>query len=146
MDERRRNGGHDCIPTAMEQTHSFGYPMSQRENAGFNWPALAVFAVDPDGRVPETSGTVSFVRAGRPIVTFVPSGIIPVDETPLRGPFPPFPSLAAGLNHAEGANVKACSDSGLPRTCSKRPARNSGEPEALWKSRALGVAQGDAEL
>lgn len=36
--------------------------------------------------------------------------------------------------------MNACSDSGLPRVCSARPARNSPVPDAERQSRALGVA------
>lgn len=40
-----------------------------------------------------------------------------------------------------GSNVNTCSLSGLPRVCSARCARNSGEPLAECQSLALGVAQ-----
>lgn len=40
-----------------------------------------------------------------------------------------------------GSSVNACSLSGLPRVCSARCAKNSGEPEALCQSRVAGVAQ-----
>lgn len=40
-----------------------------------------------------------------------------------------------------GTSVNACSLSGLPRECSRRPAKNSGDPDALIQSRAAGVAQ-----
>jgi hypothetical protein len=37
--------------------------------------------------------------ADKSIVTFAPSGILPVIETPLRNPLPPFPSLLVGVGH-----------------------------------------------
>ncbi len=40
-----------------------------------------------------------------------------------------------------GSNVNACSLNGLPRVCSARCARNSGEPLAECQSLAFGVAQ-----
>lgn len=47
----------------------------------------------------------------------------------------------AALDPLDGApRVNACSDSGLLRVCSARPARNSSVPDAECQSRALGVA------
>jgi hypothetical protein len=41
----------------------------------------------------------SLTEADRSIVTFEPSGIRPVIDTPGRKPLPPLPSLAAGVGH-----------------------------------------------
>ncbi len=90
--------------------------MSQRECAGFNWPPLGIPAQEPVSISPETvsragcgtSLNASLTVAERSIVTFDPSGMRPVIETPGRKPFPPDPSLAAVVGH--GAPVEPVSD------------------------------------
>lgn len=47
--------------------------------------------------------SASFVIAERPICAFDPSGIAPVIVAPSRGPFPPIPSEAAGVNQGAGS-------------------------------------------
>lgn len=79
--------------------------MSQRECAGFNWPPLSIPAAEPVSSSPVavsrtgpgTSEKASFTDADKSIVTFDPSGMRPVIETPGRKPLPPDPSLAAGV-------------------------------------------------
>jgi hypothetical protein len=57
--------------------------------------------------------SASFVEADRSIVTFDPSGILPVIDTPGRKPFPPDPSDAAGVGQPA---ISACAGSaGLPQ-------------------------------
>jgi hypothetical protein len=48
--------------------------------------------------------------AGNPIVTFDPSGILPVIDTPVRGPLPPLPSDAPGLGHPDGTKEGSLPD------------------------------------
>jgi hypothetical protein len=45
----------DSVTIAAQSSHAGGYPMSQRECAGFNWPPLAVAAGEPLGVGPEVS-------------------------------------------------------------------------------------------
>ena len=47
FDERRCDLRHNCIAVAPQESHSTGYPMSQRECAGFNWPGFTVSAGEP---------------------------------------------------------------------------------------------------
>jgi hypothetical protein len=110
--------------------------MSQRECAGFNWPALAVSAVDPVAGVPEASDVDCASVSPNPLFPCFAAATARrcshVESVRL-------PALASGVGQL--ANVNACSESGLPRVCSARPARNSGEPEALCQSLVAGVAQ-----
>ena len=79
--------------------------MSQRECAGFNWPPLSIPAQEPVSISPEAvsragvcnSWNASFADALKSIVTFDPSGIRPVIDTPGLKPFPPSPSLLVGV-------------------------------------------------
>ncbi len=57
FDERRGDLRHDCIAVAPQESHTAGYPMSQRECAGFNWPVLLIGAVDPVSVSPPTTAT-----------------------------------------------------------------------------------------
>jgi len=80
----------------------------------------------------------NFVSAGRPIVTFDPSGIIPVGETPILGPLPPFPSLAAGLSHP----VQSVAD--MRRTDARRRKRDT--PEGVTQGFHVSVYKVDPSI
>jgi hypothetical protein len=103
-----------------------GRPINQALKAGFNTPYLVVAAVDETVGVPEARASSAFnsrpcwnsrerlfscavglahpaswyfVKADRSMWALLPSGILPVAETPFRTPLPPLPSLAPGLTH-----------------------------------------------
>src|SRR5690606_31333446 len=65
-------------------SHPAGYPISQRENAGFNWPGFAVSAEEPFGAGPEAAQTcrpdqlANFTACSRLAVCFFPSIVRPV--------------------------------------------------------------------
>ena len=47
-------GQGDRIAGGAQLSHSGGYPMSQRLNAGLSWPGFAVSAGEPFDSIPET--------------------------------------------------------------------------------------------
>lgn len=79
-DEFRRGFRDNRIAVAAQASHSGGYPMSQRECAGFNRPGFSVGAEDPFGPGPESadracfdSGLPSFRAERAAIISGLPS-------------------------------------------------------------------------
>jgi hypothetical protein len=47
FDERRRDVRIDCIAVSPQESHAIGYPISQRECPGLNWPPESIPAIEP---------------------------------------------------------------------------------------------------
>ena len=56
--ELGRNLRDDGVAGGAQLSHSGGYPMSQREKAGFSWPPLSVPAGEPEGIGPAIATVV----------------------------------------------------------------------------------------
>ena len=133
MDELGGDLRDDRVAVAPQKPHAAGYPCSQRECSGFNWPGdrLAsggVSAEDPVGWVPESASCTCIARDVNETPMLTPRSAARSAHFVLRAMnvsgVPPA-SCAAGVAHAaSGATV----DSWLSI------------PPVLW-SRATGVGQ-----
>jgi hypothetical protein len=115
LDEFRGKRRDDGIAVTAQSSHAGGYPMSQREKAGFSAPLFVVAAGDEFVSVPEHKAT-----------TFLLASVFPAG---LYSSVPGFPAIGVGHPAILAALVSV---SGLPRCApvdSESSARGVGHPE-----------------
>jgi hypothetical protein len=104
-DEFRRELRDDCVTVTAQTSHSTGYPMSQRECAGFSWPIFSVATGEPFDGGPWAN------QAWRPSSPFVST--VPTDAPSLWsrvvGVLQPA-NVAASVNVTPGLAGRAPSD------------------------------------
>jgi len=135
------------IPPSVERT-----PLFASDDVGVGQPAnstvFRLLSLFPAALLPFCAGvpaigvghpaSASLVAADKSIVTFDPSGMRPVIDTPGRKPFPPDPSDAAGVGHPE----RSISD--VRRTDARRRKRDT--PEGVTHAFQVSVHKVDPRI